>query len=183
MTFFTLRLSRNITSSRKILKLSKSFLVHIALISLIFEQFLFVASASAQALPINPDGTTNTQFTQTASGVDQVNIAAPDSSGLSHNKFTDYNVNTGGQIINNFSGRDGVASGSEAGSNAVTQTQIGGLVTVNPNFADGVSAKVILNEVTSGNNTQLLGYTEIAGSKADLIIANPNGIAAEAADS
>ncbi len=176
MTSLSLRLFYNGTSSQKILKLSKSFLVHFALISLIFEQLLFVASASAQALPINPDGTTNTQVTQTASGVDQVNIAAPNANGLSHNKFTDYNVNTGGQIINNFSGRDGVASGSAAGSNAVTQTQIGGLVTVNPNFSDGVSAKVILNEVTSGNNTQLLGYTEIAGSKADLIIANPNGI-------
>ncbi len=177
MTSLSLRLFHNSTSSQKILKLSKSFLVHFALISLIFEQLLFVASASAQALPINPDGTTNTQVTQTASGVDQVNIAAPNANGLSHNKFTDYNVNTGGQVINNFSGHDGVAAGSVAGSNAVTQTQIGGLVTVNPNFSDGVSAKVILNEVTSGNNTQLLGYTEIAGSKADLIIANPNGIA------
>ncbi len=176
MTSLSLRLFHNSTSSQKILKLSKSFLVHFALISLILEQFLFVASASAQALPINPDGTTNTQVTQTASGVDQVNIAAPNANGLSHNKFTDYNVNTGGQVINNFSGHDGVAAGSVAGSNAVTQTQIGGLVTVNPNFSDGVSAKVILNEVTSGNNTQLLGYTEIAGSKADLIIANPNGI-------
>ena len=159
-----------------VLKLSKNCLLHFALISLIFEQILFVASASAQSLPINADGTTNTQITKTASGVDQINIAAPNSKGLSHNKFTDYNVNTGGQVINNFSGYNGVASGSVAGANAITQTKIGGLVTTNPNLANGVSAKVILNEVTSGNNTKLLGYVEIAGSKADLIIANPNGI-------
>ena len=176
MTSLSLRLFHNSTSSQKILKLSKSFLVHLALISLIFEQLLFVASASAQALPINPDGTTNTQVTQTAAGVDQVNIAAPNANGLSHNKFTDYNVNTSGQVINNFSGYDGVAAGSVTGANAVTQTQIGGLVTTNANLVNSGSAKVILNEVTSSNTSQLLGYTEIAGTKADLILANPNGI-------
>ena len=32
------------------------------------------------------------------------------------------------------------------------------------------------NEVTSTNPSNLRGYTEVAGSKADVIIANPNGI-------
>jgi adhesin HecA-like repeat protein len=50
------------------------------------------------------------------------------------------------------------------------------LVTTNNNLLSSGSAKVILNEVTSGNASQLLGYTEIAGAKADLILANPNGI-------
>jgi hypothetical protein len=31
-------------------------------------------NASTQALPIIPDGSTNTQITQTASGIDQINI-------------------------------------------------------------------------------------------------------------
>jgi filamentous hemagglutinin family protein len=35
---------------------------------------------------------------------------------------------------------------------------------------------VILNEVSSINPTSLNGYTEIAGQKADMVIANPNGI-------
>ncbi len=157
-----------------LLRFTKNFLSALAVFSLVLEQFIFVSTASASALPITPDGTTNTQVTQTASGVDQVNIAAPNAGGLSHNKFESYNVNTGGQIINNFSGSAAVA---RTGANAVTQTQIGGLVTANPNLVSSGSAKVILNEVTSGNTSQLLGYTEIAGSKADLILANPNGIA------
>lgn len=141
--------------------------------SLILEQFIFVSTASAQTLPITPDGTTNTQVTQTASGIDQVNIAAPNANGTSINKYTDYNVNTSGQIINNFSGAGAVAGN---GNTAVVSTQIGGLVTVNQNLVNSGSAKVILNEVTSNNVSKLLGYTEIAGGKADLILANSNGI-------
>lgn len=159
------------------LQIARNFLAQLALVSLILEQFLFVSSATAQTLPITPDGSTNTQITRTASGVDQVNIAAPNSNGLSHNKFTDYNVNTGGQVINNFSGNNPAEVAAGSGATAVTQTQIGGLVTANSNLVNSGSAKVILNEVTSNNISQLLGYTEIAGTKADLILANPNGIA------
>ncbi|MBU6338372.1 MAG: hypothetical protein KGQ36_00140 [Rickettsiales bacterium] len=149
--------------------LIRRFLTIFTIISLIIEQFLFVFSSSAIAsdLAITVDGSTDTQVTQTASGIDQINIAAPNSSGLSHNKFTDYNVNSSGQIINNFSGS----------ATAVTGTAIAGLVVANPNLSASGSASVILNEVTSGNTSQLLGYTEIAGTKADLILANPNGIA------
>lgn len=155
----------------------KHFLAQLAIISLILEQFIFVSTAAtAQTLPITPDGTTNTQVTGTASGIDQINIAAPNSSGLSHNKFESYNVNAGGQIINNFSGNNSAEIAAGSGATAVTQTQIGGLVTANPNLVSSGSAKVILNEVASGNTSQLLGYTEIAGTKADLILANPNGI-------
>ncbi|NBV06770.1 MAG: hypothetical protein EBS06_06000, partial [Proteobacteria bacterium] len=58
-----------------ILSFAKRFLVQLAIISLVFEQFLFVFASTAQAadLPITPDGSTNTQVTKTASGVDQVN--------------------------------------------------------------------------------------------------------------
>jgi filamentous hemagglutinin len=152
----------------KLYHLTKNFLAQFALLSFILEQLIFISAATAQTLPITSDGSTNTQVTQTASGIDQINIAAPNSSGLSHNKFTDYNVNSAGQIINNF---------SSSSNNALTSTQIGGLVTANPNLVNSGSAKIILNEVTSGNVSQLLGYTEIAGTKADLILANPNGIA------
>jgi hypothetical protein len=55
-------------------------------------------------LPITIDGSTNTQVTKTASGIDQVNIATPNGSGISMNRFVDYNINSSGQIINNFSG-------------------------------------------------------------------------------
>jgi filamentous hemagglutinin len=153
----------------------KSIVTHIAIFALCFSQ-LFSSAALAQNLPITADGTTDTQVTKTASGIDQVNIAAPNSSGLSHNKFTDYNVNSSGQVINNFSGNVAAQVAGGSGVSAVTQTQIGGLVNVNENLTNSGSARIILNEVTSTHNTQLNGYAEIAGSRAELIIANPNGI-------
>jgi len=146
----------------------KNFLAQFALISLILEQFLFVSISSARAadLPITPDGSTNTQIDRAANNVPIVNIAAPNAGGLSHNKYTDYNVNQQGLILNN-------ATGSQ---NGIVQTQIGGLINDNANLKNSGSASIILNEVTSNNISRINGYTEIAGAKADLILANPNGI-------
>lgn len=56
-----------------------------------------------------------------------------------------------------------------------TQTQMAGWVQGNPNLARG-EAKVILNEVNSANPSRLKGYVEVAGKKADVVIANPSGI-------
>ncbi|MBP7710618.1 MAG: filamentous hemagglutinin N-terminal domain-containing protein [Rickettsiales bacterium] len=148
---------------------------HLLLISLVFNPIAALAQ-TPPPLPITPDGSTNTQVTQTASGVDQINIAAPNAGGLSHNKFTDYNVNQSGQVINNFSGKVASEIAAGTGPSAITATQIAGFVTVNPNLQSSGSARVILNEVTSASDTQLLGYTEIAGTNADLILANSNGI-------
>jgi filamentous hemagglutinin len=153
-------------SLSSLFQFARNFLAQLALISLILEQFLFVSSATAQTLPITPDGTTNTQIDRAANDVPIVNIAAPNSGGLSHNKYTDYNVNQQGLILNN-------ATGSQ---NGVFQTQIGGLINDNANLKNSGAASVILNEVTSNNISQINGYTEIAGKKADLILANPNGI-------
>ena len=55
------------------------------------------------------------------------------------------------------------------------QTQMAGWVQGNPNLARG-EAKVILNEVNSANPSRLKGYVEVAGKKADVVIANPSGI-------
>ena len=150
------------------LRIAKNFLAQFAIVALIFEQFLFVTISTARAadLPITPDGSTNTQIDRAANNVPIVNIAAPNSSGLSHNRFRDYNVNQNGLILNN-------AIGSQ---NGVIQTQIGGLINDNANLKNSGAASVILNEVTSSNISQINGYTEVAGRKADLILANPNGI-------
>jgi filamentous hemagglutinin len=150
------------------------FLAHLAIICLVFNPI----ALSAQTLPITPDGATAVSVTHTSSGIDQINIAAPNSSGLSHNTFTDYSVNVAGQVINNFSGKDlsEVVEGTGGTGVALTSSHIAGLVAANPNLSSSGSARIILNEVTSSNDSQLLGYTEIAGTKAELIIANPNGI-------
>ncbi|MCI7353810.1 MAG: filamentous hemagglutinin N-terminal domain-containing protein, partial [[Actinobacillus] rossii] len=100
----------------------------------------------------------------TANGIPQVNIQTPNDKGLSHNKYAQFDVDTKGAILNN--------------SRTTTQTQQGGLVAGNPYLARG-EAKVILNEVNSSNPSQLKGYVEVAGKKADVIIANPSGLHCE----
>jgi filamentous hemagglutinin len=55
------------------------------------------------------------------------------------------------------------------------QTQLGGFVGANPWLATG-PARVILNEVQSANPSQIRGYVEVAGQRAEVIIANPAGI-------
>ncbi|MFT6259202.1 MAG: filamentous hemagglutinin, partial [Rickettsiales bacterium] len=144
-------------------------LIRLVLIyTLTFLPPLTLASSPVYAadLPITPDGSTNTQIDSAANNVPIVNIAAPNSGGLSHNKFIDYNVNPNGLIINN----------AINSPNGIITTHLGGIITDNTNLANSGAASVILNEVTSTNKSYLNGYTEIAGRQADLIIANPNGI-------
>ncbi|WP_321778179.1 hemagglutinin repeat-containing protein [Sulfurimonas sp.] len=113
------------------------------------------------AASIQTDGSTNTTLDKARNDVPVVNIANPNASGLSHNKFREYNVQTQGLILNNS--RD-----------TTVNTQLGGFIFGNKNLTS--NAKVILNEVTSTSRSRLNGYTEVAGKRADLVIANPNGI-------
>ncbi|MBN1839437.1 MAG: filamentous hemagglutinin N-terminal domain-containing protein [Campylobacterales bacterium] len=95
------------------------------------------------------------------SGLPIVNIVTPNAQGLSHNKFSNFNVEQQGLILNN--------------SKTVANTQLAGYISYNPNLT-GNAAKLILSEVTGTSKTYLRGYTEVAGVAADVIIANPNGI-------
>ncbi|WP_293728776.1 filamentous hemagglutinin N-terminal domain-containing protein, partial [uncultured Phascolarctobacterium sp.] len=91
-----------------------------------------------------------------------VNIAAPDANGLSHNKTAEFNVGAEGLVFNN------IANGS-------ANTVLAGQLTANANLTNG-AAQTILQEVTGGGLSNLHGVMEIAGQRANLIIANPNGI-------
>lgn len=129
-------------------------------LSFVFSSFVFAETLIIKA---DPNAPKNQQpiVLQTANGLPQVNIQTPNNKGLSHNKYQDFNVDKKGAILNN--------------SHKDTQTQQAGWVQSNPYLARG-EAKVILNEVTSTHPTQLKGYLEVAGRKAEVIIANPNGL-------
>ncbi|MFZ6862446.1 hemagglutinin repeat-containing protein [Undibacterium sp. Ji67W] len=105
--------------------------------------------------------TTGGTSVRNQNGVDIVNIVAPNRQGLSHNKYTQYNVGTQGAVLNNA-----VQSG---------QSQLAGQLGANSNL-NGTAAKVILNEVISQNPSLLLGKQEVFGVVADYVLANPNGI-------
>jgi filamentous hemagglutinin len=101
------------------------------------------------------------QVESTANGRPLVNIVAPNVHGLSHNKYQQFNVGSGGAVLNN--------------SGAISNTNTAGYVQGNPNLGSN-SANIILNEVTHQNPSYLNGALEIAGKPAELIIANPSGI-------
>ncbi|WP_246257353.1 filamentous hemagglutinin N-terminal domain-containing protein, partial [Pararobbsia alpina] len=108
-----------------------------------------------------PSGNSKPVVGVTANGTPLVQISTPNGAGVSNNNFTQYNVGSKGLILNNATGH--------------VQTQQAGLVGANPSLA-GSGARVIVNQVVGGSPSQLLGYTEVAGQRADVIIANPAGI-------
>lgn len=124
-------------------------------------------AADAQAtLPLSPDrspGATGPRpaIGVAANGVPIVHVVKPNAAGVSHNRFAQYNVGTAGMVLNN--------------SGLPSTTQTAGWVGGNPFLGNG-HARVILNEVTSGNPSRLLGMTEVAGRAANVVVANPAGI-------
>ena len=104
-----------------------------------------------------------TKVTQTASGVDQIDIARPNVNGTSYNSLRELQVGERGLILNN-------------NKNVVVQTEIAGLVARNRNLDNGTEANLIITEITGKNRTGINGYVEVAGKRADIVIANRNGI-------
>ncbi len=98
---------------------------------------------------------------ETANGLPLVNIQTPSAAGVSRNIYSQFDVKSKGAILNN--------------SNTNVQTQLGGWVQGNPHLAGG-TARIILNEVNSQNPSLLNGFIEVAGSRAQVVIANPAGI-------
>jgi len=119
--------------------------------------------ALAQTLPISVDKSVAGQrpVVGTANGVPVVNIAPPSAGGVSNNRFTQFNVGPSGVVLNNSGGG--------------SQTQLAGQVAGNPMLGNQRAA-AILNQVTASNPSRLMGMLEVAGNRANVIVANPAGI-------
>ncbi|MCA1859153.1 hemagglutinin repeat-containing protein [Janthinobacterium sp. HSC-3S05] len=126
----------------------------------------FVAGPAMGQIVADPNapGRQRPTVVQSANGVTQVNIQTPSAAGVSRNTYSQFDVTANGAILNNSRGN--------------VQTQTGGWVQGNPWLAGG-SARVILNEVNSANPSQLRGYVEVAGQRAEVVIANPAGVAVD----
>lgn len=101
---------------------------------------------------------------QTGNGIPQVNIQTPTSAGVSVNQYAQFDVGNRGAILNN--------------SRSNTQTQLGGWIQGNPWLARG-EARVVVNQINSSHPSQLNGYIEVGGRRAEVVIANPAGIAVD----
>ena len=104
--------------------------------------------------------------TETANGIPLVQIARPDGNDVSVNHYEAFSVPERGAILNN--------------AFLFSNTQLAGYIEGNPNLSGG-PARIIVNEVMSDRPSELRGFLEVAGTKADVIIANPNGIYADGA--
>ena len=91
----------------------------------------------------------------------QIDIASPNDRGVSINEYSKFNTPKEGTVFNNSQG------------GAISKTA--GYIPPNPRLNRG-EAKLIINQVNSPLPSNLQGNIEIAGRKADLIIANPSGI-------
>ncbi|MGJ7580840.1 hemagglutinin repeat-containing protein [Variovorax sp. RHLX14] len=129
---------------------------------LVFIASLTAVSAAAQiAADRNAPGNQRPTVLVAPNGVPLVDIRTPSAAGVSRNTYRQFDVNGNGAILNN--------------SRTDVQTQLGGYVQGNPWLARG-SARVIVNEVNSSNPSYLRGFVEVAGPRAEVIIANPSGI-------
>jgi filamentous hemagglutinin len=126
---------------------------------------LMATSAHAQIVGApNVPGNLRPTVLIAPNGVPLVNIQTPSAAGVSRNVYNQFNVGANGAILNN--------------SRVNVQTQLGGFVQGNPFLATG-PARIILNEVNGGSPSQLRGYIEVGGQRAEVIIANPAGISVD----
>lgn len=124
----------------------------------------WITSSYANTIQVDKNAATNQRPTiiDSANGSTQINIQTPTGNGLSHNKFTQFDVSEKGVILNN--------------SNKDVQTELGGYIKGNEFLRGSTGAQVILNEVNSKDPSKLNGVIEVAGQKAQVIIANAAGI-------
>ena len=144
-------------TSRRIGKALHGFVTLVSSASIVLSSF---TASFAQAIIVDPSAP-GTSFLQTSNGTPQVDIKTPQS-GVSLNRFIEFNVGPNGLILNN-STTSGVSV-------------IGQNVTANPNLMVSGPASTIVTEVTGTAPTSMTGKTEVFGKKAAVIVANPNGI-------
>ena len=114
----------------------------------------------------NAPGSLRPTVLATPGGAALVNIQTPSAAGVSRNLYRQFDVGSQGAVLNN--------------SRTAAQTSLAGQVAGNPWLARG-PARVILNEVNSTDPSRLRGYVEVAGQRAEVVIANPSGIQVDGA--
>ena len=137
--------------------LAKRIAAYLTLGMFTFQQISFAAAVPDAAAPEER----RPIVTQAENGVPVVNIATTNGVGVSLNEYSELNIDPEGLILNN--------------GYTISRTELAGWIDRNPNLAYG-PAQIIVNQVTGPGITNMNGFLEVAGSKADVIVANENGI-------
>ncbi|MBN2675863.1 MAG: hemagglutinin repeat-containing protein, partial [Alphaproteobacteria bacterium] len=135
----------------------KQFFAYFISFALVYQPVLLRAQ-----IVVDPNAGNQPIVDNGQNGVPIVNIVAPTAGGVSMNNFSEFNVGAEGVVINNS---------TETGI-----SQLAGAMYNNPLFQGGNTASTIVSYVTGTNQSRLDGFTEIFGSQANYIMANPNGI-------
>ncbi|MEJ0003891.1 MAG: filamentous hemagglutinin N-terminal domain-containing protein [Pararobbsia sp.] len=120
-----------------------------------------MAPAGSDAQIIAAPGS-GAQVVQTQNGLPQVNLARPSGAGVSVNTYSQFDVQQPGAILNN--------------PPTIVRTQQAGFIDGNPGLAAGAAARIIVNQVASRAASQINGVVEVAGQRAEVVIANGSGI-------
>ncbi|OXC75918.1 hemagglutinin repeat-containing protein [Caballeronia sordidicola] len=115
---------------------------------------------AAQIVPNPNAGAQKPTVATTPSGIPLVQISRPSAAGVSNNQYDQFSVGRAGAVLNN--------------SPTSIQSQLAGWIPGNANLTS--PAKIILNQVTGNLPSMLAGQIEVAGRKAEVVIANSAGI-------
>ncbi|MDD7912018.1 filamentous hemagglutinin N-terminal domain-containing protein [Pseudovibrio exalbescens] len=132
-------------------------------LALLLSTLLTVQPVLVQASEVRvsiPNSGPRAQVKNAPNGVPVVNISTPNGKGVSHDRFTRFEVDD--VILNN--------------SATITGTRLSGWIEGNPNLTAGKEARSWIGEVVGGQQAQLNGLLEVAGQKMDVILANEFGI-------
>ena len=144
-------------SKKKFINLKKQIIYYLAISTM-----LLPLPVQGEIIPdTNIEIEKQTQVEKAQNGIELVQIATPDDNGISLNNYEKFNIDEKGAILNN--------------SYNMSKTKLSGYIQGNENLAHG-QANIIINEITSNTPSDINGTIEIAGQKADVIIANENGI-------
>ena len=148
-------------TDKKSLNFKRYFRNRIRRIEAFIMLLLFSFNIFAEVVP--DPASIGARATKTASGIDQLDIAAPNKNGTSYNSLKELQVSEQGLILNN-------------NKDIVVNTKTAGYVARNRNLDNSIAASLIITEVTGKNRTNINGTVEVAGKRADLVMANRNGI-------
>lgn len=135
---------------------------HLSLYRFVVAPLLLALTPLLSVAQIVPGGSHAPGVVTTQNGIPQVNINRPAGSGVSMNTYNQFDIQKNGAILNN--------------SPTIVNTQQAGHINGNPNFGPNDAARVIVNQVNSSSASQMRGYLEVAGQRAQVIVANPNGL-------